>query len=38
MNGSFKDKAICPHKILQTDREVANLWKAFGNNLSAFYL
>ena len=34
MIGSFDDKTNFPYELLLTDRQVANLRKAFANNLS----
>ena len=34
MIGSFDDEINCPHKLLLTNRKVANLRKAFANNSS----
>ena len=31
--GNLDDKANFPHKLLLTNRQVANLCKAFANNL-----
>ena len=35
MVGNSDDEANFPHNLLLTNRQVANLWKAFANNLSA---
>ena len=35
MISNFDDKNNFPHKLLLTSRQVSNLCKAFGNNLSA---
>ena len=34
MVGNSNDNTNCPHKLLLTDRQVANICKAFSNNLS----
>ena len=34
MTGNSNDKTNFPHELLLTNRQVANLRKAFGNNLS----
>ena len=34
MVGNSNDKTNFPHKLLLTDRQVANIRKAFANNLS----
>ena len=35
MVGNSDDEANFPHNLLLTNRQLANLWKAFANNLSA---
>ena len=35
MNGNFNDEINFPHKLLITNRQVANLREAFPNNVSA---
>ena len=34
MIGNFSDEINSPHKLLLTNRQVTNLYKAFANNLS----
>ena len=36
MVGNLKDNTNFPHKLLLTDRQVANIRKAFANNLSIY--
>ena len=35
MNGNSNDEINFPHKLLITNRQVANLQEAFSNNVSA---